>query len=113
MVRAGMVMTTNRCATKHAVCSAASVIPTTGQVATSRAASTPVSPKQATTNASVSAWYARICSMTPTAAMASSAWLSTLTTPVAGYTPMTSTPLPATARAAAVMAVVNWRRCSG
>ena len=56
MVRAGSVMTTNRCATRHAVCSAASVIPTTGQVATSRAAATPVSPKQAMTNASVSAW---------------------------------------------------------
>ena len=50
----GSVMTTNRCATRQAVCSAASVIPTTGQVATSRAAATPVSPKQATTNASVS-----------------------------------------------------------
>ena len=41
MVRAGSVITTNRCATRQAVCSAASVIPTTGQVATSRAAADP------------------------------------------------------------------------
>lgn len=58
-VRAGKVITTNRWDTRQAVCSAASVMPTTGHVATSRAAWTPVSPKQATTYASVSACCSR------------------------------------------------------
>ena len=49
IVRGGSVTTANRCATRHAVCSAASVMPTTGPAATSLAAGTPVSPKQATT----------------------------------------------------------------
>ena len=68
---------------------------------------TPVSPKQAMTNASVSAWCSRTCSSTPTAAIASSAWLSTLGTPTAGLTPVTVTPAPATACAAAVMVAVS------
>ncbi len=107
MVRAGSVMTTKRCATRQAVCSAASVMPTTGQVAISRAASTPVSPKQAMTKASVLSWFSRTWSRMPTAAMVSSAWLSTLGTPTVELTPVTVTPWPATAWAAAVMVAVS------
>ena len=47
--RAGIVTMTKRCAISAAVCSAASVMPTTGPRATSRAAATPVSPKHAIT----------------------------------------------------------------